>query len=244
MIAGETVIQTLYLYDASGALVSYATKAAMVAALWDLTWYDNTGVALASQPTWTLPVAGASGRHQIAFVMPEGVWTCKVSLPAAANVAAPAEFGDEGTAYDIDSVGSQIATSNGVSLTPITTGDAQTIYDGDSIITDFAISEAALAYIGAASLAAVTVGNMVPAIKLDSVDSDQPQTALMTPTITSDVLNTRTVRGTLAAFPAALAVPDATKSVSATIQLRLTYSGKTCIATAVALTVLWKAPTA
>lgn len=238
MITGETVIQTLYLYDAAGALVTYASKALMTAALWDLTWYDNTGVALASQPTWTLPVAGSAGRHQIAFVMPSGVWTCKVTLPAAANVAAPAEFSDEGTAYDIDTVGSQIATSNGVALTPITVGDAMTIYDGDSLVVAFTVSPAALAYIGAASLAAVDT--LTAEIKLDSADSSAAALATLTTSITS----TTTVQGLLAAFPAGLAVPTGPKSISATAQLRITEGSRGCIACSIAITVLWKATTA
>ncbi len=243
MITGETVIQTLYLYDAAGALVSYATKAAMASAGWALTWYDNTGVALSSQPTWTLPVAGASGRHQIAFVMPSGVWTCKVTLPAAANVAAPAEFGDEGTAYDIDSVGSSIATSSGVALTAITIGDAVTVYDGDSLVFDFAVSEAALTELGAASLTAVTT--KLVQIKLDSSDSSTAAiAATFTNSITSDVSGTRTLHAYVDAFPAALAVPAGTKSVSATAHLRLTNGTKTVIASAIAVTVQWKATTA
>lgn len=241
MIAGETVIQTLYLYDAAGALVTYASKALMTGAGWDLTWYDNTGVALASQPTWSLPVAGASGRHQIAFVMPSGVWTCKVTLPAAANVSAPTEFGDEGTPYDIDSVGAQIATANGVAITPVTVGDSATIYDGDSIKLLFSVSEAALAYIGAASLTAAD--SRVAEIKLDSLDSSVAATATLTTSIISDTSGNRVVQGLLASFPAGLAVPTGTKSVSATAQLRITEGSLDCIASQIALTVLWKATT-
>lgn len=243
MITGETIPQALYLYLPSGSAATYATKAAMQAAGWDLTWYDNTGVALASQPTWTLPVAGVNGRHLIAFVMPANPWTCKVTLPTLIYASAPTEFTGEGNAYDIDTVGSLIATANGVSLTPITIGAAVTIYDGDSLIFDFAVSEAALTYIGAASLTAITVAGMVPGIKLDSLNSDDPQSALLTPTITSDVSGTRTVRGTLATFPSALQVVDLSKATQATAQLRLTYSGKTCIASVIAVTVQWKATT-
>lgn len=241
---GATIPQAIYLFDAAGKEATFATKAALQAAGWDLTWYDNTAVALASQPTWTLPVAGVNGRHQPAFVMPSGLWTCKVTRPSLLHLSAPTEFSGEGSAYDLNSIGASIATSGGVALTPITVGDDTTIYDGDSIILDFAVSEAALAYIGAASLAAVTVGGMVPGIKLDSLNSDDPQSALLTPTITSDISGTRTVRGTLAAFPAALLVQDATKSTAATAQLRLTYAGKTCIASSIALTIQWKATTA
>lgn len=247
MITGEPDIQTLYLYDAAGALVSYASKALMVAALWDLIWYDADGVALASQPTWSLPVAGALGRHQIKFIVPAGVWTCKVSLPAAANVAAPIEFGGEGLSYDIDTIGSMIATTNGVAITPVTVSDTATIFQGDSLVFDFAVSEAALTLlgVGVAAGALALVDTKLCQIKLNSADSgDTAITAVFTNSITSDVVGTRTLRATLSVFPSGLNIPASAKSLPFTAHLRLTEGSTTIIASEIAGTVLWKATTA
>jgi len=240
VITGDEAIQPIYLYDTAGALVSYASKALMQAAGFDLTWYDADAVALASQPAWTLPVAGADGRHQIKYVIPNGPWTCKVSLPSAANNAAPIEFWAEGMSYDENSIGSLIATSGGVALTPVTTADEAEIYDGDSIVLNFSVTEAALEYINAASLNACD--SLVAEIKLNTIDSDQPATVVgLTETITSDTAGNRVVQAVLAAFPAALAVPDATKSLACTAQLRLTEGSRTAIASEIALSVKWKA---
>lgn len=244
MIAGDDAIQTIYLFDSTGLPVAYASKAAMQAAGWDLTWYDEDGVALSSQPTWTLPVAGeTTGRHQIRYVMPSGVWTAKVTVPSALASAAPVEFSDEGTSYDIDSVGSLIASSSGVSLTPVLTSDTAEIFDGDSIVLDFSVTEAALSYVGAASLAAVDT--ILCQVKLDSLNSDDTASVTgFTNSITSDTSGNRVVRCTLNAFPAALAVQDSTKSLAATAHLRLTEGSKTAIASEIKLTVKWKATTA
>lgn len=243
-VTGDEIPQALYLYDATGAPVSYATKAAMQAAGWDLIWYDEDETALSSQPTWTLQSAGeSSGRHHIRYVMPSGPWTCPVVLPTVNHMSAPAEFSGEGMTYDTDSVGSLIATSNGVSLTPVTTADEAEIYDGDSIILDFAVTEAALTYIGASSLADITT--LLAEIKLNTVDSDQPATVgSMTESITSDTSGNRVVRAVLESFPAALAVPDASKSLACTAQLRATKTTKTAIVSEIALTVKWKATSA
>lgn len=242
-ITGDEIPQPVYLFDNTGAPVAYATKAAMQAAGWDLIWYDEDETALASQPTWTLQSAGeASGRHHIRYVMPAGVWTCPVVKPTVDHYSAPAEFSGEGLTYDTDAIGSLIATSNGVSLTPVTTADEAEIYDGDSIILDFAVTEAALAYIGAASLTACDA--LLAEIKLNTVDSDQAATVGgLTETITSDTSGNRVVRATLDAFPVALAVPDATKSLACTAQLRATEGTKTAIVSEIALTIKWKATT-
>jgi len=241
VITGDEIPQPLYLFDATGAPVIYASKAAMQAAGWDLIWYDEDEVALASQPTWTLQSAGeTSGRHHIRYVMPTAVWTCPVVKPSVDHYSAPAEFGGEGLTYDTDAIGSLIATSGGVSLTPVTTADEAEIYDGDSIILDFAVTEAGLAYIGAASLAAIDT--MISHIKLNTTDSDQVATVTgLTNSITSDTSGNRVVRATLDAFPAALAVLDATKSLACTAQLRATEGTKTAILAEIALTIKWKA---
>lgn len=244
---GGFAIQPLYLYDATGAPVSYATKAAMQAALWDLTWYDSSGVALASQPTWTLPVAGALGRHQIRYVIPASVWTCKVTLPSALHISAPTEFPGEGLTYDTNTIGALIATSSGVTLSPSTVSATATIYQGDSLVFDFSISESALTLlgVGVGAGALALVDTLLCQIKLNTADSgDVALVAVFTNTITSDVVGTRTVRAVLNAFPSGLNIPAGAKSLPFTAHLRLTEGSVTFIASVIAGTVLWKATTA
>jgi hypothetical protein len=242
-ITGDEIPQAIYLFSPTGVPLSYATKAAMQAAGWDLIWYDEDDVALSSQPTWTLQSAGDSeGRHPIRFIIPSGVWTCPVVKPSIEYYAAPAEFSGEGFSYDTDAIGSLIATSNGVALTPVTTADSAEIYMGDSIILDFAVTEAALTYIGAASLAAIDT--LLAEIKLNTTDADQAATVGgLTESITSDTSGNRVVRAVLDAFPSALNVPDGAKSLACTAHLRATEGTKTAIIGEIALTIKWRATT-
>ena len=242
-IVGDTVPQALYLYDASGAPQSYGTYAALIADGWSITFYDQTGVAISSQPTITLPVAGVLGRNQIAYVLPSGTWTAKVIHSNALYAAAPAEFSSEGFAYDIDSIGSLIATSSGVAISETAFSATHEMYDGNSIYVSCSIPDAALSAIGAASLAAVDT--ITAQIKIDSIDSDNAATVTgLTTAITSDSVGNRVVLVTLAAFPAGLAVPDGgQQSLACTLHVKLTEGTKIITANSTHITIKWKATT-
>lgn len=243
MIVGDEIPQALYLFDATGAPLTYATYAAFLAAGWAITFYDEDGTALASQPVITLPAAGVSGRNQIRYIMPSNIWTAKVINSNPLLTSAPAEFSGEGTAYDIDSVGSAISTSSGVAISETAFSQTYEMYDGNSISVYCSIPEAALTAIGAASLAAVDT--ITAEIKINSVDSDNPATVGgLTETITSDTANNRVVRVTLDAFPAALAVPDGgQQTLAATLQVKLAEGTKVLTANNTAMTIRWKATT-
>lgn len=244
MIVGTSIPRTIYVQNTAGTFVTYASYAAFQAAGFSITFYGANGVALASQPTITMPFTGVLGRHQFNFIMPNDVWTAKVVSSDVTLVGIPAEFDGEGTTYDIDSVGSSIATSSGVSISDTSLSGTATIYDGNSIRISCLVPESALTAIGASSLAdSVT---FTSEIKLNSADSSAAAAVTtLTEAITSDVLNNRVVLCTLDTFPAALAVPaGGQQSLQATLQLRITKATKTITANSTQITVLWKATTA
>ena len=103
------------------------------------------------------------------------------------------------------------------------------------------VPEAALTALGAASLAAIDT--LACGVKLVSKTSDDTQDAALSTSIVTDTSGNRVVRAFLNAFPAAFAVPDTVRSVSAEIALRATEGSKTFIVATCALTVKWKATT-
>jgi hypothetical protein len=238
---GETDCQALYLETDAGVAATYADKTAFLAAGYALTFRDIANAALSPQPTWTIPTTGVGKRHLISFTVPDGVFTCGVTLPSG-KTCSPVEFSGEGTAYDVDSVGGLIVSSNGVTVTPTRTDSTASMFDGDSIDLSFSVTEAALTSIGATSLADCTT--RAAEIKLDTLDSSAAASvATLVETITTDTSGTRIIRATLDTFPSALAVAASTKSTSATAHLRLTKSTKTIIAAEIKLTINWKATT-
>jgi hypothetical protein len=244
MIVGDAIPRTIYVQNAAGQFVSFASYALFQAAGFSITFYDSTGVALASQPTITLPVAAVNGRHQFTYIMPNNPWTARVVCTNPNLLPSPVEFDGEGTSYDIDTVGSAIATSSGVALSDTALSGSVQMFDGNSIDVSCAVTEAALSKIGATSLA--NCDSLVAEIKLNSLDSSVAASVPgLIETITSDVVNTRTVRVTLDAFPAVLAVPTGSQqAVQATLQLKLLKGTKVITANSTQITVKWKATTA
>ena len=118
-VNGDNQPQALYLFDAAGNPVAFATKAAFQAAGWNLTWYDASGTALAVQPTWTLGAGDVRGRHLVTYTLSDAPWTCRVTTPTVLHASAPIEFTGEGTVYDVDSLGGLMAASSGVVVTRV-----------------------------------------------------------------------------------------------------------------------------
>lgn len=243
MITGDSIPRAIYIQNTAGQLVSFASYAAFQAAGLSFTFYDSTGVALASQPTINLPFAGVNGRHQFTYVMPNNPWTAKVASTNPGLFATPVEFDGEGTTYDVDSVGSLIATSGGVAISDTTFTDSVEMFDGNSIDVTCAVPESAISRIGATSLA--NCDSLVAEIKLNSLDSSVAASVPgLIETITSDTASNRAVRVTLDAFPAVLAVPTGSQqAVQATLQLKLLKGTKIITANSTQITVRWKATT-
>lgn len=236
----DTIPQVLFLCDVAGNPVTFANAAAFIAAGWNLTWQDNTGTALGSQPTWTLSAGDSNGRHVVGFQPPDGSWTVKLTVPAGYR-SDPAEFAGEATVYDADSLYGLLVASDGVPVTESTTTGDLDIFDANSIIIDFSILEAALTELGIANLA--SADSMSAQIKLTSKNSADASDATLTTSIISDVSGARTVRGELDTFPAALEVPTGAKTLDTRADLRITKGAKTITVAIRNVTFRWKANT-
>ena len=242
MKTGDIDILVLELETAAGAALTYATKALFLAAGFALTWKDSTNTALATQPDWTLPVAGSGKRHQFDYVVPDGAWTIDITKPST-HIANPSEVSGEGQAYDDALIGARLDAGTGVTITPTLTASTAEMFDGDSInVIGISIPEAALTAIGATSLADCTSRKAF--IKIDSQDSNDiptvPDTDL-TVTSTSDSSGNRVVKVTKDVFPPAIGVLDDGGSLSCTLHVRLTKGAKTIIAGEIKLAVRWTA---
>lgn len=224
---------------ATGAPRDFANKAAFTGAGYNLTWMDEDGVDLVSQPTWDMVRSDTNGDHYFQAEVVLGAYAIRMTVPGT-DYASLTIWTGRGTTYGIDDIGGMIATTGAVAVTPTLTQSTASMFDGDSIDVSVSVSETALDSIGAASLAACDTKRAY--IKLDSVDSDDAPTvgyADLTVTVTSDVEGTRTLRITKDAFPAVLGVPDATKSLACTLMVELGEGSKLIIAASVSLTILW-----
>ena len=224
---------------ATGVARDFADKTAFQAGGYDFTWYDEDGVALASQPTWDQTRSETNGDHFFYYEVPLGAFSIRLTVPAT-DYASVALWTGRGTSYGIDDLGGMIASTGSVTLTPtVTSADAE-MFDGDSIDVSMSVTEAALTSIGAASLAACDTVRAY--IKLDSTNSGAAPTVdytSLTTAITSDTSGNRVVRVTANAFPAAIAIGDSAKSLSCKVMLELGEGSKLIIASVVNLTVKW-----
>lgn len=137
MIIGESVIKLVCLQVATGALagngLSYANAAAYIAAGWGLVAYDNTGVALAAQPTYTVAVLDSTiGLHRIIYTLPSGIGFILPTIPTGYRMD-PRAWTFEGESYDADSIAGLLQTVQGVPLiTSAADGDLGDVVDGDA----------------------------------------------------------------------------------------------------------------
>ena len=226
---------------ATGVPQDFADKAAMVSAGYALTGYDETGTALGVAVTWDMERSETNGDHLLSYAVPLGAFALRLTVPVA-DYASVALWNGIGYIYGPDDLGSLIATTGSITLTPTTTSDDAEMFDGDSISVVMRVTEAALTAAGAASLAACDT--LRAYIKLDSVDSGAAPTVDytdLTVTILTDSSGDRTVRVTKDAFPTALAITDAAKSLTCKVQLELGESTKLITAATVGLTIKWVA---
>jgi len=239
MITGVEYPMPVDLQTSAGVAVNYADKTAFLAANWNLSFQDADGAALSPQPAWDIS-AGSGGRHVITFACPAGPFTCQIVRPAA-HISNPWEFFGEGLTTSTDTLYALFLSSTGVPTTDTVNATQSVIFDGDSISINMLVSDSALTLLGAANLAACTLSAQAKRTTQDSDDAADVTT--FTETIVTDTLGARLVNVSLAAFPSILSVPDDQETISARIDLRLTYSGKTLTGAVHNLTVTWKAHT-
>ncbi len=237
----DTIPQVLFLMDEAGVPLVYANKAAFTGAGWNLSWQDDDGVALASQPTYTLSAGEATGRHVVGFSPPIDAWTVKITKPSTYR-SDPWEFSGEATVYSLDDIFGAFVSGSGEAITETTTTGDVDIYDGNSIVIDLSVLEAALTAVGATSLADCTT--LLAEIKLLSLNSDDPATvSALTESILSDTSGDRVVRAYVNTFPSELAVPDDVQTLAARCDLRITKGALTITAAIRNVTIRWKANT-
>lgn len=242
-LAGSTATFPLLLQDAAGAALSYANKAAFTGAGWAITFYNSTGTALSPQPTWDLLVGTVATQpdiYQVQYVVPTGDFTAVVDV-LGTNYAAPTAYRDFGDGASLSQIYAAALESSGVVVQDATTGQDINVYQGDSIVVDMSVTETALSFIGAASLA--DCDTIAAELKLAATNATSaPEVATFAESITSDTSGARTVRVSLDSFPSALNVsgPLGT-TVAARIDLRLTKGTKTIIASTVNVTSQWAA---
>jgi hypothetical protein len=116
--AGDSLAKLITLTVArgttAGAALSYANKAALTAAGWDLIAYDVDGVALTSQPTWSIAVVDATtGAHRVKWTMPSGKGYIRLTIPTYWR-ADPYGWTFDGQTYDDDAIAGLLLINQGV----------------------------------------------------------------------------------------------------------------------------------
>jgi hypothetical protein len=135
MITGDTIVKLIKLETLSGRALSYANKTAFQAAGFDLSWRDNAGAALSSQPTWTIAEEVANtGWHRVAYTVPAGISYVRPTVPGwAADVP---RWGVEGQTYDEDTIAGLLLTAQGVpGVNSAADGTLGDVVEGDSFAT-------------------------------------------------------------------------------------------------------------
>jgi hypothetical protein len=243
VIAGDTKPKLLILQDPSGANLSYASKAAFQAAGFNLTWYDNTGTALAAQPTWTIADQG-NGIHMVAYAVPSGFYWVKPTLPTGTVInglvvpytVSPTTWANEGEIYDADAIAGLLLTAQGVPVVnSADDGDLGDVVEGDSFTTDsLEVPLGSLTKFGFSDLTGFTISASL----------------MKTPNGTEVAINSaivstsaRTVKAYWDSFPAALALTSGTQSQEWFLDIQLVNGTKKLTPLRYALNVVWQRDT-
>lgn len=129
---GDTAYLPVTLQTTAGVAAVYADKAALVAAGWTLTYFNN-GVAVAS-PTWDLViVASSAGRYQIALTLDNdpGQGECFLTPPAGYTCSVET-FPIDVETYDLDGLYAALLTSQGSPVAQaLSTTDLGQVVEGD-----------------------------------------------------------------------------------------------------------------
>lgn len=222
---GDNVSLPIYLESNAGAAQTYANQAAFLAASWTLTWYQ-AGVALGTQPTYTVTPLGSTGIHWFNFNLPAGVDSIIVGNPTGFR-SDPAAIVLTTPTSDTDAIVSVLNTASG---TPINNG-IQTSYsfsvaEGDSFIKTLTVPAAALTDFGITDLTGTWT---TTAAGRDPTDSTTGSPAfVMTVAILSGAARTITM-GWGSTFPAGAAMSagdilNGSKAWLYDVQLKTTVS--------------------
>ncbi len=151
---GDQDAEAIFLETDGGVVQAYANYAAFIADGWSLTWVDMDGVALSSQPSYTIAHDGTSrGRHVVVFLIPSEASFMRINNPTGYR-SDPAVIPFKMSTADEDTVVGLITSAVG---TPVNQS-RQNVYDfdnveGDSFRKEVTIPLAALTDYGYADLA-------------------------------------------------------------------------------------------
>lgn len=138
MAAGDSFAKLVVLSVATGPLagdfLSYADKTAFQAAGWNLIAYDTDGVALTSQPTWSIAsVDATTGEHRVKWTEPSGAGYFRISHTNAYYRSDPFGWAFDGESYSIDDAMAVLLINQGIpAISSAADGDLGDVVDGDS----------------------------------------------------------------------------------------------------------------
>jgi hypothetical protein len=182
---GDTVSLPLQLSVlATGAALTYPSLAAFTADGWSLL-FRNGGAALTTPPTVTLtPDATIAGLHFATFILPAGVDTLAIVVPATYYTPAN-PFVLVTPNADEDSIAAQLA---GAAASPVASSRINqydwSVVDGDAFAKAMAVPTVALADFGYSDLSA-TGWTASGALRLASDGSSNPPAAVLDCAITT-----------------------------------------------------------
>jgi hypothetical protein len=243
VITGDTIAQVLYLQTTAGVGASYANKAAFQAALWDLSWVDSSGVALTSQPTWSIAVVSGStnGAHLLTYTLPSGFAVTKVTIPS--GYVDPGTWTTFGEAYDADSLAGLMLTSQGVpGVQSAADGDLGDVVMGDSWSSG--VQTVPLGKISPFGYSDLTGMTLTAALKQTPATS--PVASSTTPNLFTTIVDAsaRTIKAEWITFPSAMNLGATASDLSADwfldFQLKHTVSGRIITGLRYKLRVVWQ----
>lgn len=231
---GDPFEQALFLESDAGVAASYANAAAFTAAGWALSWEGMDGVAIASQPGYTIAVDGASGRHKLLFTLPSVPSNLKITWPSGFR-SDPAEIPLIFATADEDTVVNLITAAIGapVAQDRVTQYDWETT-ENDSFAKEMTIPAAAITDWGYTDLTAAG-WTVTAAARADGDTGTAAPLFVMTAAITDTAL--RKIRVSYNPFPTAAALTatelaSGSKRVNYDAQLSIPVSWTLASATA------------
>lgn len=243
MISGDTIAQVVYLQTLAGAGLSYANKTAFQAATWDITWTDAIGVALGTQPTWSIAHVSGSvdGQHIVTYTLPAGFSIAKFTIPAAD--ADPGAWASDGSSYDDDSLAGLLLTSVGVpSPTSAADGDL-----GDVVMGDAYNSGTLYIPLGKLTVFGYAFADLASGWTISAGLKDIPATTMVAATATfgASVATDGAFSFSWASFPAGLNLTstETSKQFYVDIQLKRTASSTIITTNRYGLNVVWERDT-
>lgn len=234
MRSGSPIQFDIALFDASGAGLSYANKAAFEAAGWSLSFIDmSTGSAVSPSLAFTLaPVSGVSGRHTVALTLTTAAWFARITPPSTAHswaVLPTAAW--TGEQYDADSIYSRVNSIYGVaSNVSVPTATLAEMTEGDSYLTTVTVPSAYLTRMGWTDLTGCTLHGTIRRPADTTTGTAAATLSNLTPFVTINGGSAVSFDISWTAYPSGMVLTTDERtagSVAFRVEVQATKSGKT-----------------